>query len=176
MPGDHLLNRLRNVAYFGVRYPWVRRGANVHVQWSTRMWSPHRHIVLGDDVGIGPHCTLQCDIEIGSQVLIAGHVAFVGSDDHRYDVVGKTMWDSGRGDARKVVVEDDVWIGHGAILLSGAHVGRGAIVGAGAIVVGRVEPYAIVLAEKGRTLRKRFTDEQIALHEARLAASRRGQP
>ncbi len=177
MARDHLLNRIRNVLYFGIRHPWVEHGRNVHVQWSTRMWSPHRHIVLGDDVGIGPFCTFQCDIEIGNKVLIAGNVAFVGSDDHRHDVIGKTMWDSGRGDARKVVVEDDVWIGHGAIILSGARIGRGSIIAAGAVIVGEVEPYSIMVPQKARPLRRRFSPDQVIEHErlkgADLSASRR---
>jgi acetyltransferase-like isoleucine patch superfamily enzyme len=171
MARDHLLNRLRNALYFGIRYPWVKRGRNVHVQWSATMWSPHRHVVIGDDVGIGPRCTIQCDLEIGSKVLIAGGVAFVGSDDHRFDVVGKTMWDSGRGDARKVVVEDDVWIGQNAIVLSGSRIGRGSIVAAGSVVVGDVEPYSIVVPQKARLIRKRFTPQQIEEHERILASA-----
>ena len=169
MASDHLLNRLRNLLYFRIRHPWVRHGRNVHVQWSTSIWSPHRHVVIGDDVGIGPHCTLQCDLEIGSKVLIAGFVAFVGSDDHRYDQVGKAIWDSGRADTRKVVVEDDVWIGHGAIVLSGARIGRGSIVAAGSVVVGDVEPYSIIVPQKARVLRKRFTPEQEVEHERALS-------
>lgn len=168
MPRDHFLNRVRNVLYFGLRYPWVRHGRNVHVQWSTRMWSPHRHIVIGDDVGIGPGCIFQCDVEIGNKVLIAGSVAFVGSDDHRFDTAGTTIWDSGRGDTRKVVVEDDVWIGHGAILLSGATIGRGSIVAAGAVIVGDVEPYSIMVPQKAQLLRKRFSPEHAALHDRAL--------
>jgi acetyltransferase-like isoleucine patch superfamily enzyme len=171
MVRDHLLNRLRNALFFGVRYPWVKHGRNVHVQWSTTMWSPHRHIVIGDEVGIGPWCAFQTDVEIGNKVLIASRVAFVGSDDHRFDLVGTAIWDSPRGDAKKVVVEDDVWIGYGAILLSGARVGRGSIVGAGAVVVGAVEPYSIVVPQKAHTLRKRFSEDEQRTHERSTAKS-----
>ena len=171
MAADHVLNRARNLLYFGVRYPWVRHGTNVHVQWSTRMWSPHRHIVLGNDVGIGPGCVLQCDVEIGDKVLIAANVALVGSDDHRFDVVGAAIWDTGRGDSRKIVIEDDVWIGHGAIVLAGSKIGRGAIVGAGSVVAGQVEPYSIVVPQKARLLRSRFTPAQIEEHERTLRAA-----
>ena len=173
VPRDHWLNRLRNALYFGLRYRWVRHGRNVHVKWSTVMWSPHKHIVIGDDVGIGFRCVLQCDIEIGNKVLIAAHVAMVGADDHRYDVPGQAMWDSGRGDTRKVVIEDDVWIGHGAIILSGSRIGRGSIVGAGSIVVGDVEPYSILISSKARVLKKRFEGNQLAEHERELGRKAR---
>jgi acetyltransferase-like isoleucine patch superfamily enzyme len=132
------------------------------------MSSPHRDISIGSDVYIGPNCYFQSDIEIGSKVLIAGSVALVGADDHRFDVVGKAMWDSGRGDARRIVVEDDVWIGHGAIVLSGARIGRGSIVGAGAVVVGDVPAYSILVPERARVLRQRFTSLEIGEHERRL--------
>lgn len=172
MASDHLLNKARNFLYFGLRYPWVRHGRNVHVQWSTTMWSPHRHVVLGDDVGIGQRCTVQCDLEIGNKVLIAGNVAFVGSDDHVYDKVGEPIWDSGRGDTKKTVVEDDVWIGWGATILSGARIGRGSIIAAGCVVVGDVEPYSIMIPQKAKCLKRRFTPEEAERHDAEL--TRRG--
>ena len=127
-----LLNVLRNILIFQIRYPWVQRGRNIHCQSSTTFWSPHRYIILGNNVGIGDRCTFLCDVEIGNKVLIAADVALVNSDDHRYDVVGQSMWDAGRGDQFKISVEDDVWIGHGAIVLTPVHIGRGSIVAAGA--------------------------------------------
>ena len=169
MVRDHLLNRVRNALYFGVRYPWVRHGHNVHVQWSTQMRSPHKHIVIGDEVGIGTDCFFQCDVEIGNKVLIAAKVSIVGSDDHRYDMVGTAMWDAERGDTRKVVIEDDVWVGHGAIILAGARIGRGSIIGAGSVVVGQVDPYSIMVPQKARLLKKRFSPSEIAEHEAAFA-------
>ncbi len=162
------MNRLRNLLYFGVRYRWVRHGRNVHVKWSTTMSSPHRDISIGNDVYIGPNCYFQSDIEVGDKVLIAADVAFIGADDHRFDVVGKAMWDSGRGDARRIIVDNDVWIGHGAIILSGAHIGSGSIVGAGCVVVGEVPPYSIFVPGKARLLRPRFTTGDVELHERRL--------
>jgi len=180
MPGDHFFNKARNVLYFGIRYPWVKHGTNVHVQWSTTMWSPNKHVILGNDVGIGRNCSIACDLEIGNKVLIAGAVAFVGSDDHIYDTVGTPIWDSGRGDARKTVVEDDVWIGWGAIILSGARICRGSIIGAGSVIADEVVPYSIMVPQKARVLRARFTPEQAELHDASLerqgALSRVGHP
>lgn len=167
-PRNHLLNRLRNGLYFGLRYSWVRYGRNVHVQWSTRMWSPHRHVVIGDDVGIGPGCLVQCDLEIGNKVLIAGNVAFVGSDDHVISTVGVAMWDAGRGDTKRTVVEDDVWIGHGAIIVGGARIGRGSVIAAGAVVVGEVAPYSIMIPPKAQLLRKRFSDVDVLRHDQSL--------
>ncbi len=163
------LNAIRSFLLFKVRYRWVKAGKGIHLQWSTKLWSPHRHIVLGDHVGIGGRGFFQADTEIGSHVMIAANCAFLNSDDHNFNVVGKSMWESGRGDKYKIVIEDDVWIGYGAILLSPVRVGRGAIVAAGSIVVKDVPPYAIVGGNPAKLIKMRFTPEQIEEHERLLA-------
>ena len=167
----NILNKIRNVLIFGIRYRWVAHGQSVHCQASTRFWSPHQKIRIGHHVGIGAHCLFLADTEIGNFVLIANNVAFLNSDDHRFNVVGKTIWDSGRGDAHQIVVENDVWIGHGAIILSKTRIGRGSIVAAGAVVVRNVAPYSIVGGVPAQLIKMRFTPEQIEEHDRILAAT-----
>ena len=66
-----------------------------------------------------------------------------------------------------LIIEDDVWIGHNAMILPNCkHIGRGAIIGAGAIVTANVAPYAIVAGNPARLLRMRFSPELIAEIEA----------
>jgi acetyltransferase-like isoleucine patch superfamily enzyme len=164
-----LLNEIRNLWLFKIRYPWVKIGDNVHCKTGAYFWSPNKHIILGSHVGIGVRCIFLCDLEIGNKVLIASDVAFINSDDHRYDIVGETIWDSGRGDKFNIVVEDDVWIGHGSIILTPARIGQGSIIAAGSIVNQDVPRYAIVAGVPAKVVKMRFTQEQIAEHEAILA-------
>src|SRR5436305_1079920 len=129
-----LAGRIRTALYFALRCRWAKRRGFVRIPWSVTLWSPHHDVQFGHRVQFGPRCVIHCDIRFGSSILVAGDVAFIGRDDHRFDVVGKTMWDSPRGDRFKTVIEDDVWIGHGAIVLTGVTIGRGSIVSAGAVV------------------------------------------
>jgi len=61
----------------------------------------------------------------------------------------------------RCVMGNDVWIGHGAVVLPGVKLGNGAAVGAGTIVTKDVPPFAIVVGNPGRILRYRFAPEII---------------
>ena len=163
-----ILNVVRTVLMFRVRYPWIEHGSNVHVPWSATFWAPNRKIRMGNNVGIGMHCTINSDLTIGNDVMIAGHVGLISRNAHRYDVVGTSMFQSPRGDKEEIVIEDDVWIGFGAIIMSGVRIGRGSIVAAGAVVLKDIPPYSIFVSPPGRLLRSRFSPEQIEQHEIGL--------
>jgi len=150
--------------FFAIRAPWVRRTGFVRIPWSVKLWSPHRDITLGDRVQFGADCFVQCDLAVGNDVLIASHVAFVGRDDHRFDVIGSTIWNSPRGDSHRTIVHDDVWIGHGAIIVAGVEIGEGSIVAAGSVVVKDVPPYSIVGGNPARVIRERFGAAELEEH------------
>lgn len=60
-----------------------------------------------------------------------------------------------------IIVEDDVWIGNNAIILSGITIGKGAIVAAGSVVTKNVEPYSIVGGNPAQLIKYRFSEEVI---------------
>lgn len=163
-----LMNKLRNIILFDFLYPWVKTGENVHCQFSTKFLAPQKNIKIGSDVGIGFNCMFLCQIIIGNKVLIASNVSFISKDDHNYDKKGKMIWDSGRGDKFKIVVEDDVWIGQGVIILAPCKIGRGSVIAAGSVVVKDVEPYSIIAGVPGRCVKKRFNNVDIYEHESIL--------
>jgi len=68
-----------------------------------------------------------------------------------------------------LVIEDDVWIGHNAVILPNCKfIGRGCIVGAGSVVTKNVDRYAIVAGNPAQKLRDRFPSELIsAIEESR---------
>lgn len=163
-----ILNHLRNILNFHVRYRWIKYGKNAHVQWSTTFWAPQRKIQLGNNVGIGFNCVVRSDLTIGNDVLIAPHVAMLSRYTHRYDVVGTSILQSPRGDKGEIVIEDDVWIGFGAIILSGVRIGRGSVIAAGAIVRNDVPSYSILIPRQECVLKSRFSPEEIEEHEIGL--------
>jgi len=61
----------------------------------------------------------------------------------------------------KTIIGNDVWIGHGVIIVAGVNIGNGAIIGAGSVVTKDVPDYAIVAGAPAKIIRYRFSDEMI---------------
>lgn len=59
----------------------------------------------------------------------------------------------------RTIIEPDVWIGHGAIVMPGVKVGTGAIIGSGSIVTKDVADYTIVAGNPARLIRRRVTED-----------------
>lgn len=109
-------------------------------------------------------------LSIGSYCSIAESVTFVLGGEHGYRTLSTfPLWTHVLGHESNgytptkgpITVEDDVWIGYGATILSGVTIGKGAIVAAGSVVSKDVPPYAIWAGNK--VIKKRFPDEVIAL-------------
>lgn len=64
-------------------------------------------------------------------------------------------------DGEDITIENDVWVGHNAIIMQGANVGDGAVIGAHSIVAGKVQPYSIVVGNPAKEIKKRFDPYQI---------------
>lgn len=162
------LNYCRNIYLFHLRYKWVTVGREVTCPISVKFDPRCKNICIGDYCIINSGCIFSSNVELGSKVLISENVAFEERHAHRYDVVGSTVIDSGRGKESKIIVEEDVWIGYGAIVLSPCRIGRGAIIAAGSVVTRDVSPYAIVAGVPAKEIKRRFTSEQTEEHEFKL--------
>ncbi|MDR3608521.1 MAG: acyltransferase [Oligoflexia bacterium] len=58
-------------------------------------------------------------------------------------------------ETKPVTIEDDVWIGSGAVILAGSHLRRGTVVGANSVVSGETEEYSVVAGSPARKIRSR---------------------
>lgn len=106
-------------------------------------------------------------LSIGSYCSIAENATFLLNAEHRTDMVLTYpvserilhASDAGAGSKGNIVVEDDVWIGYGAIIMSGVTIGQGAIIAAGAVVTKDVPPYAIFGGNPARLIKYRVSEQ-----------------
>lgn len=147
-------------ADFG-QYTYVRKGSKLE------------NTYMSDYSYCGEYCIIQ-NAEIGKFVNIAAMVR-VGAPQHpinraslhhftyRRKIYGmddnddKEFFQNRKNN--KVSIGNDVWIGHGAIIMAGIKIGNGAVIGSGAVVTKNVEPYTIVAGVPARKIRDRFSEE-----------------
>ena len=53
------------------------------------------------------------------------------------------------------MIEEDVWIGGGSVILEGVRLGRGCVIGGGSTVVKDVSPYAVVAGNPANVIKWR---------------------
>lgn len=107
---------------------------------------------LGDHVYLNFSCVILDNnaVRIGRHVMI-GPAVQIYTAAHPVEAETRIR---GLEVAKPITIEDEVWIGGGAILLPGVTVGRGAVVGAGAVVARDVPPDAVVVGNPARVIRK----------------------
>lgn len=133
-------------------------------------------IEVGDDVYIGPSPILNASesvIIIGNKVMFGPNVTIMGGDHNIY-CVGKYMFDVKKKLPQNdlpVIIEDEVWVGTGAIILKGVTIGRGSVIAAGALVIKDVPAYSIVGGVPAKVIKMRFTEEERREHERILGIS-----
>lgn len=92
-------------------------------------------------------------VTIGDGVRIAAY-AVLNTADHDFADPDRMICDQGFRVA-PVTIEDDVWIGTGAVIGKGVRIGRGSIIGAGAVVTRDIPPYSIAVGVPSRVVRSR---------------------
>ena len=133
-------------------YETLEIGSDVYIGRGARFSARHSLIRLGSHIQMGPNVTMR-------------------GGNHNTGVRGRFMTevkDKRPQDDLGITVEDDVWIGAGATILSGVTIGRGAVIGAGAVVTRSVPPYAVAVGIPARVLKFRWTPDEILEHEAVL--------
>lgn len=116
-------------------------------------------IRLGDDCSVNPYAVLygHGGLLIGSGVRIATHCIIIPAN-HIFTDPNEFIFRQGV-EARGIVIEDDVWLGAGVIVLDGVRIARGCVIGAGAVVTKSTEPGGIYVGVPARKIGQRGVSE-----------------
>lgn len=175
-----MVGRLKRAIGRGSVYAAVRRYRMAWRRWRRNLskvdplaWI-HPTADVRPDLIAGPYsfisfdCLIMRDVEIGRYSMLAPGVAIIGVD-HRYDLPGTPMFFSPRPAAARTIIEDDVWVGFGAVIIQGVRIGRGAIIAASSVVTRDVPPYEIWGGVPARKIKDRFSSaEHIRRHNQML--------
>lgn len=150
----------------GARFWFSRRFARCGPQLTFSPLTSAFHydkIEIGDRVYIGRGANFSGKVTVGDDVMFASGV-HITDGYHRWDVVGKTIRDSGPGEKVRVHVESDAWLGANVTLMKGVTFGEGSIAGTKALVLADVPPYSIVVGTPARVASVRFSDVELREH------------
>ncbi len=113
-------------------------------------------VKIGTNTHIQPRCQLSAykgSIIIGCGVQIAPNCAFYpynhGFTPH--ELIIKQPLNT-KGD---IIIEDDVWLGFGVIVLDGVRIGKGSVIGAGAVVTHDIPGGSVAAGIPAKVLRVR---------------------
>lgn len=100
-------------------------------------------LVLGKNVGIS-NTSIYCtkEITLGNNVMIGGGTKIWDTDFHSIDYNDRLNGDSNIV-SKKIIIEDNVFIGGFTIILKGVYIGRNSVIGAGSVVTGTIPPNQI---------------------------------
>ncbi len=158
------LLRLYNLTEAAPERQTILRQLLGHIGQNSIIESPF-HCVYGQHIHIGDHVYMNvlCTILDCNEVHIGHHVMFgpavqIYTAAHLLQAEGRIQ---GLEVAKPIVIEDNVWIGGGAILLPGVRIGRNAVVGAGAVVPRHVPANTVVAGNPAKVIREIDQHEQV---------------
>lgn len=152
---DHCLLDAKGGGEIGIRI-----GADVLIARSTILQAKGGSITIGDHATIGSQTQFASvgGIVVGSHVMISGQCYFGGgrykTDDPAQPIANQTLYSKG-----VLIIEDDVWIGAGAIIQDGVRIGRGSVIGAGAVIREDVPEMTVVVPNQRLVLLPREKGE-----------------
>ena len=109
-----------------------------------------KKVYIGEDLIIIDELKDKSKVIIGDRVAIAERVTLVISSNPNFSRI-KTYAPIANG---PIIIEQDAWLGTGAIIMPDVTIGEGAIVGAGSLVTKDVSPFSIVAGSPAKSIRK----------------------
>jgi acetyltransferase-like isoleucine patch superfamily enzyme len=117
--------------------------------------SPGARLTIGDNVHINRGFVVSCagHVSIGRNVVMADRV-FVGDTNHGYKDVSTPILHQPMSAPRRVIIEDDCWLGINVCVLSGVTIGRHSVVGANSVVTHDVPPFSVACGNPAAVVKR----------------------
>lgn len=123
--------------------------------------------IYGKNCFIGAYSYMNDGGYIRSNVFVGrfcsiGRRVTIGAGSHSYKGVSThpLLFNSTR-EFKSTVINNDVWIGDGTIIMPGVKIGQGAVIGANSVVTKDIPPYSIAVGQPCRPIKYRFSKLKI---------------
>ena len=133
------------------------RGYHLNLHSSVKLFADQKGAVIsiGNDTRIHGTCIhARKEIVIGQRCLIAANCQIIDSNGHDICFSNVEERTKTKGIARSVIIEDDVWLGTGVIVLPGVRIGKGSVVGAGSVVSRSIPPGSVAVGVPARVVKR----------------------
>lgn len=114
-------------------------------------------VLRSENVSVGVDCHINYGVfilghsrvRIGDRVTLSARSMIIdaGLDIHS-EVGTRSHFDS------FVIIQDDVWVGAGAIILPGVTLGKGSVIGAGSVVTKDIPEYCVAVGNPARVIKR----------------------
>lgn len=155
-----------NIHWKGCKYISIGSNTKIGEQSIITAWDSYSHsgqtfipsLIIGNNCSIGKGSHISCinSIKIGDNVLTGPYVLI---NDNAHGATNRLVLDIAPIERQLVskgviVIEDNVWIGQGAIILSNVTIGKGAIIAANAVVTHNVPAYSVVAGNPAKIIKQ----------------------
>lgn len=154
-----LLNKSQQFATYSILSNSLRHlGKNVRLDYNVLLIQPE-NITLKDNIFIGRDTIFHAydSISIGNHTVIAAGCKLI-SANHRYEDLNIPINFQGH-DCKPILIDDDVWLGYGVIILPGVHLGKGCVVAAGSVVTKSFAPFSVLAGVPAKLIKLRQNNE-----------------
>lgn len=152
--------------YHGLKY--ISLGDNVIIgdygslsawgayEYTHQNFSPYIELGDGCRIGAQSHITAINKIIIGKNVLTGPRVLITDNSHGEFCFEDLNIAPNNRLLCSKgpVIIEDNVWIGEGAMILSNVRIGKGSIIAANSVVTKDVPPYCIIAGSPAKIIKQ----------------------
>ena len=141
---------------------YIRIGSNTMIGPDVSLSAgmvPGQECVTDPVVRIGDRCLIgrgsgivgHLAIDIGDDVW-TGHYVYITDQNHGYDDPRLPISKQSQPE-RPVIIGDGSWLGHGTVVLPGAHIGRHVVIGANSVVTGEIPDFSVAAGAPARVIR-----------------------
>lgn len=152
MPVSRRSKIAKKIRVFFAKKVLNKAGKNINIE-KNATFNPK--VSIGNNSGIGVNCELYGEIQIGDNVMMGPNCVFY-TTNHEFSNTEIPIIYQGSTTEKKIIIEDDVWIGSRCIFLPGVKICKGTVVGAGSVVTKSYPAYSVIAGNPAKVVKSRI--------------------